>query len=265
MLSRIDIQDIVKIAKDAGRAVMQVYDNDSNVRNKLDGSPLTIADERSNKIIEKGLKDLQTRFPILSEEGRKVCYKERESWRYFWLIDPLDGTKEFIKKNGEFTVNIALINKNIPVLGVVYAPYTDTCYWAKQGEGAFKDGQKLPLKSIKSKGVCRIVSSRSHMSSDTQLFIDSVNVDTKEIVCIGSSLKVCLVAEGEADIYPRLGPTMEWDTGAAHAIINEAGMFFYKYQKKTFSEFFYNKRNILNSWFVVSNRELTHNMLEGGR
>lgn len=140
------------------------------------------------------------------------------------MVDPLDGTKEFIKKNGEFTVNIALICKDTPVLGVVYAPALDICYWAKQGEGAFKNGEKLPLRTKDQRKTYKIIASRSHMSNSTKEFIKTIYVDkTKELVFIGSSLKACLVAEGEADIYPRFSPTMEWDTGAAHAIVNEAG------------------------------------------
>ena len=265
VLSEIDIQDVVKIAQDAGHAIMQVYSQDFDTNNKLDGSPLTIADQEANRIIEQGLKSLQVRAPVLSEEGEKICYEKRKSWEYFWLVDPLDGTKEFIKKNGEFTVNIALIHRDTPVLGVIYAPDIDVCYWAKKGEGAFKDGQKLPLKSTKNKDICKIVASRSHMSADTQAFIDDIKVNKKEIIHVGSSLKMCLVAEGEADLYPRMGPTMEWDTGAAHAIINEVKMFFCKYQDRTFSKHCYNKRSLINSWFVVSNKKLMNNYQKESR
>ena len=224
MLNQIDIQDVVAIAKKAGDSIMQIYEQDFEVEYKQDSSPLTLADKKASDIIEDGLNRLSVNFPILSEEGKKFPYKERKYWEYFWLVDPLDGTKEFIKKNDEFTVNIALIHKDTPVLGVVYAPALDVCYWAKQDEGAFKDGQKLPLKAANQRDTYKIVASRSHMSDETQVFIDAINTrKEKELISIGSSLKICLVAEGEADIYPRLGPTMEWDTGAAHAIVDESG------------------------------------------
>ena len=252
MLNQIDIQDIVTIAKEAGDAIMQVYKQDFEVEYKKDSSPLTLADKKANDIIEDGLNKLPVNFPILSEEGRVVPYEERKYWEYFWLVDPLDGTKEFIKKNDEFTVNIALIHKDTPVLGVVFAPALDACYWAKQGEGAFKNGRKLPLKTEDQRNTYKIVASRSHMSDDTQAFIDAIDTNKeKELVSIGSSLKICLVAEGEADIYPRLGPTMEWDTGAAHAVVCEAGFNIKRHNNLTSSQHLYNKNNLLNDWFVV--------------
>jgi 3'(2'), 5'-bisphosphate nucleotidase len=169
------------------------------------------------------------------------------------LVDPLDGTKEFVKRNGEFTVNIALIHKDTPVLGVVYAPALDICYWAKQDEGAFKDGQRLPLKTKDQRETYKIVASRSHMSDETQAFIDAIDVDKeKELISIGSSLKICLVAEGRADIYPRLGSTMEWDTAAAHAVVSETSCSLIKYIKNNVKEkHTYNKRSLLNDWFIV--------------
>jgi len=210
MLNQIDIQNIVTLAKEAGDAIMQIYKQDFEVEYKQDSSPLTLADKKANDIIERGLKQLSVNLPILSEEGSKTPYKERKHWEYFWLIDPLDGTKEFVKKNGEFTVNIALIHKDTPVLGVVYAPALDICYWAKQGEGAFKDGKKLPLKTESQRNTYKIVASRSHMSDETQAFINAIETNKeKELTSVGSSLKICLVVEGEADIYPRLGSTME--------------------------------------------------------
>ena len=236
MLDQIDIQDIVKIAKDAGKAIMKIYNQDFAVEYKTDNSPLTIADQKANEIIVTSLNKLpvnsllKQNIPILSEEGRSVPYDERKNWDYFWLIDPLDGTKEFVKKNGEFTINIALIHKDTPIIGVVYSPVLNVCYWAKSNEGAFKDGKKLPLKNNRQRGVYKIVASRSHMSSETKDFIEAIDTDKeKVIVSIGSSLKICLVAEGEANIYPRLGPTMEWDTAAAHAIVNESDGLFNRY------------------------------------
>jgi len=252
MLNQINIQDIVTIAKEAGKAIMQVYKQDFEVEYKQDSSPLTLADKKANDIIEGGLNQLSVNFPILSEEGKEIPYEDRKHWEYFWLVDPLDGTKEFVKKNGEFTVNIALIHKDTPVLGVVYAPALGVCYWAKQDEGAFKDGQKLPLKTVDQRNTYKIVASRSHMSDETQAFIDAIDTQKeKELISIGSSLKICLVAEGEADIYPRLGPTMEWDTGAAHAIVNESGKNLQKYKNGKCSEHEYNKEDLLNQWFVV--------------
>ena len=259
MLNQIDIQDIVKIAKDAGKAIMEIYNQDFGVEFKSDNTPLTIADRKANEIIVSALNQLsvnsflQQNIPILSEEGRNVPYDERKNWEYFWLIDPLDGTKEFVKKNGEFTINIALIYKNTPIIGVVYSPVLNVCYWAKKDEGAFKDGKKLPLKVNGQRGVYKIVASRSHMSNETKDFIEALDTDKeKVIISIGSSLKICLVAEGEANIYPRLGPTMEWDTAAAHAIVNESDALFNKYiDNGAHQQHVYNKKNLLNDWFVV--------------
>ena len=256
MLDKINIKDIVAIAKEAGDAIMQIYSQYFEVEYKQDNSPLTLADKKANDIIENRLNQLSVKLPILSEEGKKIPHEERKHWEYFWLVDPLDGTKEFVKKNDEFTVNIALIHKDTPVLGVVYAPALDICYWAKQDKGAFKDGQRLPLKTESQRETYKIVASRSHMSDETQAFIDDIDTDKeKELISIGSSLKICLVAEGEADIYPRLGPTMEWDTGAAHAIVNESGKRIEKHKNNKLMSHLYNKRDLLNHWFVVDNYE----------
>ena len=252
MLDQINIQDIVAIAKEAGNAIMQIYKQDFEVEYKQDSSPLTLADKEANNIIEDGLNKLSVNFPVLSEEGDDIPYENRKHWEYFWLVDPLDGTKEFVKRNDEFTVNIALIHKDTPVLGVVYAPALDMCYWAKQGEGAFKDGQRLPIKTVNQRNTYKIVASRSHMSDETQAFIDAIDTSKeKELISIGSSLKICLVAEGEADIYPRLGPTMEWDTGAAHAIVNESKSEFQSYNNGKYLRHKYNKEFLLNKWFTV--------------
>ena len=259
MLDQIDIQDIVKIAKEAGKAIMEIYNQDFDIEFKSDNTPLTIADRKANEIIVSALNLLpvnsfiQKNIPILSEEGRNIPYDERKNWEYFWLIDPLDGTKEFVKKNGEFTINIALIYKETPIIGVVYSPVLNVCYWAKRNEGAFKDGKKLPLKVNVQRDVYKIVASRSHMSNETKDFIEAIDTDKeKVIISIGSSLKICLVAEGEANIYPRLGPTMEWDTAAAHASVNESNGLFNKYIKNgTYQKHLYNKKKLLNDWFVV--------------
>lgn len=257
MLEKIKIEDVIELARKAGDAIMQVYQKDFEVEFKADESPLTEADKAAHVIIEQGLVELDqqngTSIPLLSEEGKNIPYVERKSWEYFWLVDPVDGTKEFVKKNGEFTVNIALIHNDTPVLGVVYAPALDVMYWSQEGTGAFKDGQKLPLKTAEQRDMFKVVASRSHMSAETKDFIDAIETDKeKELVSIGSSLKICLVAEGEADIYPRLGPTMEWDTGAAHAIVSGAGLQLQKYENNIYSKHAYNKNNLLNAWFIVS-------------
>ncbi len=249
-LENISLKDIKMIALCAADAVMQIYRQDFSVVYKEDNSPLTKADIASNEIICNALQKLYPTIPILSEENKAIDYRIRKSWQYYWCIDPIDGTKEFIKKNGEFTINIALIHKNKPVLGIVYAPATGDMYSAKQGEGAYKNGQKLPLhvNSDTSKRVT-VVASRSHLSLETQEFIDAL--DAKEVIKItkGSSLKLCMVAEGVADIYPKLGPTMEWDTAAADAVVREAGKMTYQFNSD--KGLVYNKQNLLNPWFVV--------------
>jgi len=257
MLNKIKVSDVVSLAKTAGEAIMEIYEKDFEVEFKADESPLTEADKAAHNIIVAGLLKLnqhnKTQIPVLSEEGKGIAYADRKEWDYFWLVDPVDGTKEFVKKNGEFTVNIALIHRGIPVLGVVYAPALNTCYWAKKGEAAFKDGEKLPLQDATQRTNYKIVASRSHMSDETKQYIDSIETDkVKELVSIGSSLKICLVAEGYADIYPRLGPTMEWDTGAAHAVILESGMDMLAYDNGgVLGSLLYNKDNLLNPYFIV--------------
>jgi len=255
MLEKIDTQDIIAVAKQAGEAIMSIYRRDFAVEYKGDSSPLTEADKAAHLIIEAGLQRLNEKvgihIPILSEEGKDIAYETRKDWGYFWLVDPLDGTKEFIKKNDEFTVNIALVHEGIPVAGVVYAPALNTTYWAKKGQGAYKDGERLPL--MQSRETFRVVASRSHMSPETQAFIDALPVaQTRELISVGSSLKICWVAEGQADVYPRLGPTMEWDTAAAHAIVLEAGKDLKGVSPQgQFFAHLYNKPSLLNAWFVV--------------
>lgn len=252
MLEQIDINDVVSIAQKAGDAIMEIYAKDFNIEYKDDKSPLTEADKKANEVIERGLLALSIKLPILSEEGKEISYEERKDWECFWMVDPLDGTKEFIKKNGEFTVNIALIYQNTPVLGVVYAPALGDMYWAKKGEGAYRNGQKLPLYTNPDpKKNFRVVASKSHMSVETQEYIDNLAKTGESIECVskGSSLKLCMVAEGNADVYPRLAPTMEWDTAAADSIVREAGKMTYQYLTDTALD--YNKKNLLNPWFVV--------------
>ena len=246
----INIEDIKDIAIKAGDVIMEIYNKDFQIDYKDDKSPLTEADLKSNELICDSLKQLYPNIPLMSEENKQTDYKIRKDWEYYFCIDPIDGTKEFIKKNGEFTVNIALIHKNTPVLGVVYAPALNDMYYAKQNEGAYKNNQKLPLQiNDKPKEKLSVVASKSHLSAETQEFID--NLDTKEIkqVSKGSSLKLCMVAEGIADIYPRLAPTMEWDTAAADAVVREATKMTYQFEND--EPMVYNKEDLLNPWFVV--------------
>jgi 3'(2'), 5'-bisphosphate nucleotidase len=248
MLDKIDLQDIEKIALDAGNTIMEIYNRDFSIEYKDDKSPLTEADLASNEVIIQGLE--QYGIPILSEEGKLIAYDERKEWEYYWCIDPIDGTKEFIKKNGEFTVNIALIHNDAPILGVVYAPALGDMYKAKKGEGSFKNNEKLPLQTnpdLSEK--MSVVASKSHLSEETQAFIDALDTKKVEQVSKGSSLKLCMVAEGEADIYPRLAPTMEWDTAAADAIVRESGKMTYQFENDL--PVVYNKVDLLNPWFVV--------------
>jgi len=248
MLDKINIEDIKNIALKASTEILKIYNQDFKIEYKDDKSPLTQADLRANEIICSSLKNLYPNIPIISEENKQTKYNIRKNWEYYWCIDPIDGTKEFIKKNGEFTVNIALIYKNEPVLGVVYAPVLDDMYVAKKGYGAFKNNIKLPIKRDDNKFV--IVASKSHLTDETKKFIDDIQT-TKEKVFIskGSSLKLCMVAEGTADIYPRLAPTMEWDTAGADAIVREAGKMTYQYNND--NPIIYNKDNLLNPWFIV--------------
>jgi 3'(2'), 5'-bisphosphate nucleotidase len=253
MLSQINIQDIVAIAKDAGDVIMEIYNKDFTIEYKDDKSPLTEADTKSNKVICAALSMAYPEIPLLSEENKAEKYEVRKNWEYFWLIDPIDGTKEFINKNNEFTVNIALIHNGTPVLGVVYAPALGDMYKAKKGEGAFKNNQRLPLKINEApEKFLRVVASKSHLSKETQVFIDEVARSTESIeqVSKGSSLKLAMVAEGSADIYPRLSPTMEWDTGAADAIVRESGKMTYQYNSES-KPLIYNKENLFNPWFIV--------------
>lgn len=251
-----DLQPLLEIAKTAAKKaaieILRIYESgDFSIEAKSDDSPLTQADKASHLAIVAELE--KTNLPILSEEGREIPYEERKNWDYFWMIDPLDGTKEFIKKNGEFTVNIALIHKGQPVLGVVQVPVQNKLYYASQNSGAYLDhndqGQKLATNSQQrnAKGI-KVVASRSHLNDETQAYIDQLN--EPEIVSMGSSLKLIAVAESKADLYPRFAPTMEWDTAAAHAIVIEAGG---KVQiKGSQSQVEYNKPNLLNPHFLVT-------------
>jgi len=262
MLNNITTQGIIDIAQKAGNAIMKIYQKDFQIEYKDDKSPLTEADTKSNEIICKALMELYPEIPILSEENKVIEFEIRKSWEYYWCIDPIDGTKEFIKKNDEFTVNIALIHNDTPVLGVVYAPAINKMYSSKKDEGAFLNGKKLPL--AKKEKVFTVVASKSHLSEETQIFIDDLKTQYSSLIAKskGSSLKLCMVAEGEANIYPRIAPTMEWDTAAAHAVVLEAGKNVYQYEEQVsalkyleenskIKPMVYNKENLLNPSFVV--------------
>ena len=247
----VNIEDLKEIALKAGEAIMQIYNKDFSIEYKDDKSPLTEADLKSNEIICTNLQKLYPNIPIMSEENKQVSYYIRKNWEYYFCVDPIDGTKEFIKKNDEFTINIALIYKNRPILGVVYAPALNELYWADR-KNSYKNMNKLPLNINQTpKEKLFVVASKSHLSPETQEFIDKLDSKEIEQIAKGSSLKLCMVAEGIADIYPRLAPTMEWDTAAADAIVRCAGKMTYQYENN--EPMVYNKENLLNPWFIVQN------------
>ncbi len=261
----------LRAALEAGAEIMQVYDDpaqDFGVEHKADNSPLTLADKRAHACIAARLEPLGV--PVLSEEGRHLPYEERRVWRELWVVDPLDGTKEFIKRNGEFTVNIALVREGVPVMGVIYVPVKRTLYFAADGLGAFRmdgvqpcadaadsvenmvaRGARLPL-AQPNKRCFTIVASRSHQSPETVCYIEHMRHEHTdvEVVSSGSSIKICLVAEGAADVYPRFAPTMEWDTAAGQAIARAAGKNVYETSALN-RPLRYNKENLLNPWFIV--------------
>jgi 3'(2'), 5'-bisphosphate nucleotidase len=248
----IKLDEIVALAKKAGDEIMKIYESgESGATSKADSSPLTLADIASHETILEGLHDIAPVMPVLSEEAADISFDERKKWPVYWLVDPLDGTKEFIKRNGEFTVNIALVENGAPVLGVVYAPVLKACYFAALGQGAYlqQNGaapRQISVHNRLSGTPVRVVASRSHSDERTTALLKCIGAH--EIVSMGSSLKFCLVAEGRADCYPRLGPTMEWDTAAAHAIVNEAGGIVCKSDGR---ELLYNKQDLHNPEFYV--------------
>jgi len=248
------LSEIIALAKTAGKAIMAVYTKkDFGITYKTDDSPLTHADMSAHDVILTGLKTLSPILPVLSEESKIIPYEERRLWSIYWLVDPLDGTKEFIKRNGEFTVNIALIEKNEPVMGVVHAPALALTYYAVRGGGAFKqEGEKIPFKirvSDYRNSKLKIPISRSHAEEALDHFLQKI--DDYERVHIGSSLKLCLVAEGTAHLYPRFGPTTEWDTAAAHCVVTEAGGAVTNLSGDPLK---YNKPDLLNPDFIVSGK-----------
>jgi 3'(2'), 5'-bisphosphate nucleotidase len=261
-----DIIDIaIKASLDGGAEILDVYSSEIAVEMKDDRSPLTLADKRAHLAIMSHLE--KTGLPILSEEGKEIPFEERNKWGRFWMVDPLDGTKEFIKRNGEFTVNIALIEKGIPIAGVIYVPVRKELYVGIKDEGSYKlenvqENDQVTLADCKSGGFSlpkdqgqrpfMVVGSRSHMSPETEAYISELKAKhgEVEIVSMGSSLKICLVAEGVADAYPRYAPTMEWDTAAGHGIALGAGCEVVDHS--TGEAMRYNKENLLNNWFLVS-------------
>ena len=256
------LETVISAALRAGRAIMDIYthpDTDWEVERKADNSPLTLADRRSHAVIAEALAG--TLWPLLSEEGAHESYEVRREWRTLWIVDPLDGTKEFLKRNDEFTVNIALVTDGVPVMGVIYVPAKHVLYWGTREEGAFRADvdattlERTHVERIPAAGGSRpyrVVASRSHLSAETQQFIDALRPGHPylETVSAGSSLKLCLVAEGRADVYPRLAPTMEWDTAAGHAIALAAGCTVA--DAATGEPLRYNKADLHNPFFIVA-------------
>jgi 3'(2'), 5'-bisphosphate nucleotidase len=234
----------------AGQEILKIYESaDFGVEIKEDDSPLTKADQAAHNVIVSFLE--KTGLPILSEEGKAIPYGTRKNWEYFWMVDPLDGTKEFIKRNGEFTVNIALIHRERPILGVLYAPVLQWLYWGSAAAGAWKQegsNEAFQMKKEHSKEVKTIVASRSHLSQETKAFIEQY--PGVEVISMGSSLKFMLVAEGKAQVYPRFAPTMEWDTAAGQAICEYAGLEVIDWGTK--ENMLYNREKLLNNWFLVN-------------
>lgn len=247
-------EELIKISINAGEEILQYYKDDIKVERKDDNSPLTKADLASHNEIVSALKELTPETPIISEESGIPSYEERKKWDRYWLVDPLDGTKEFIKKNGEFTVNIALIEDNKPVLGVVYIPAKKITYIGQKSAGSFKidqEGNKTRIYSTipAENSEVSIVSSRSHGALDTEKRVEEMGFKVSKSLPAGSSLKFCLVAEGTADIYPRFGPTMEWDTAAGDAVFRYSGR-----DGERTSPLTYNKESMKNGEFVIGHK-----------
>ena len=244
------LPDVIKIADQASEKVLHIYQSDFKVNYKEDKTPITAADLAANDIIVKGLRQLSRDIPILSEEGAQTPWEERQHWRRFWLIDPIDGTKDFTQRTGEFTVNIALIEDGEPVMGVVTAPALKEAYWGIKGEGAYKrdrTGRTRPIRMAEPRDSLRVVASKNHLNEDTRAFI--AKLGPHETVQAGSSLKFCRLAEGHADIYPRMSPTCEWDTAAAHAVLLAAGG---KVQTPEGKPLKYGKENLENPFFIAA-------------
>ncbi len=251
IVTKPNIKTISAIARKAGEEILSIY-NDADfskvVNFKEDNSPLTLADKAAHKVIVAGLEKHYPEIPIISEEGEEITYENRKNWSIFWLVDPLDGTKEFINRNGEFTVNIALIENGRPVLGVIFVPVSDTLYEGETGKGAWKFvGNNAMQLNVNGNQRQRIaVRSKSHASQEEEGVLQSY--DVVDSISVGSSLKFCMVAEGKADIYYRHGPTMEWDTAAGQGIVEAAGG--KVFQQTSDAEFKYNKESLLNTSFL---------------
>lgn len=264
------ILNAIDAALEAGEKILSIYNDpasDFQIEKKADNSPLTIADREAHDAIARYLVD--TPFPLLSEEGKHLPYAERRGWDTLWIVDPLDGTKEFIKRNGEFTVNIALVHNSVPVMGVIYLPVKKVLYFGAEGLGAYRlvdvtARGELSLDELMSKAVRLpeseerdkfvIVASRSHLTPETEAYIEEMKRSHAEVELIssGSSIKICQVAEGKANVYPRFAPTMEWDTAAGHAIARAAGKEIYQAEKD--EPLLYNKEDLLNPWFIVETK-----------
>jgi 3'(2'), 5'-bisphosphate nucleotidase len=247
---------LLDVALEAGNAILDIYSQeDFEEELKADNSPLTKADKIANEIICSALASLSDGYPIISEENKQIPYEVREKYTRYWLVDPLDGTKEFVKRNGEFTVNIALIERNRPILGVVYAPALREMYWAIKNLGSFivKENVESAMKvnefKLSETGL-RLVCSRSHLNDQTALFLE--DFDKPITVSRGSSLKFLLLANNLADLYPRLAPTMEWDTAAAQIVLEEAGGMVVDFESKL--PMTYNKENLLNPYFLATGK-----------
>ncbi|MGC8121089.1 3'(2'),5'-bisphosphate nucleotidase CysQ [Marinobacter sp. VGCF2001] len=244
------LPDLIEIADEASEKVLHIYQSDFKVNYKEDHSPITAADIASHDIIVKGLRNISRDIPILSEEGVEIPWEERRKWRRFWLIDPIDGTKDFTQRTGEFTVNIAMIEDGEPVMGVVTAPALKEAFWGIKGEGAHKrdrTGRVHRIRVAEPKETLRVVASKNHLNEATRAFIEALGAH--DTVQAGSSLKFCRIAEGHADIYPRMSPTSEWDTGAAHAVLLAAGG---KVKTPEGQSLVYGKENILNPNFIAA-------------
>lgn len=252
MVTETLLKDIVALAHRAGTAILDVYAReDFGTTYKEEGSPLTLADRAANSVIIAGLSVFTPDVPVLSEESKAEPYEVRKNWRRLWIVDPLDGTKEFIKRNGEFTVNIALVEHGRPLLGVVYAPVPGVTYYGARGFGAFrlKDGvsKAIAVSGYGAGSPVKVVASRSHRGDAIDGFLEKAG--SYEVVSMGSSLKFCLVAEGTAHLYPRLGPTMEWDTAAAQCVVEAAGGRVTDLEGRALA---YNREDLLNPFFIVA-------------
>jgi 3'(2'), 5'-bisphosphate nucleotidase len=256
MYEQVNIGELVNLLRQAGKAILEIYDQHFDVELKPDLTPITLADQNSNNIITQGLNSQYADIPIISEENAPVAFNTRKDWAYFWLLDPLDGTKEFIKKNGEFAINLALVERKQPVMGLIYVPVIDTIYYAVTGQGCYKvTGRSEPISIhaniINSQNKVTVVASRSHVSREVYTFAKKLGREFSKVELIqhGSAIKFGMIAEGKADFYLRTGRTMEWDTAAGQVIVTESGKRVYEY--KTGQPLEYNKENLSNPWFIV--------------